>query len=155
MPRPFKCRRVFFQPNFKYFKPAGIPLSMLEEVNLTLDEIEAIRLADLEGLYQEESAEKMGISRQTFGNILDSAHKKIADAIINGKAIKIEGGVIKIMERNFICFDCKNEWSVPYGVPRPTECPKCGSVDIHREEEDRGHKRMGRRCRRGGPSWEG
>jgi predicted DNA-binding protein (UPF0251 family) len=155
MPRPFKCRRVFFQPNFKYFKPAGIPLSMLDEVNLTLDEIEAVRLADLEGLYQEDSAEKMGISRQTFGNILDSAHKKIADALINGKAIKIEGGVIEIMERNFICYDCKHEWSVPYGIPRPSECPKCGSVNIHRNEEDRGPKRMRRRCRRGGPPWEG
>ncbi len=155
MPRPFKCRRIFFEPNFKFFKPAGIPLSMLEEVNLTLDEIEAVRLADLEGLYQEESAEKMGISRQTFGNILNSAHKKIADALINGKAIKIEGGVIKIMGRDFVCYECKNEWSVPYGVPRPSECPKCGSPNIHRKEKGIGQKRMRRRCRRGGPPWEG
>jgi len=68
---------------------------MLEEVNLTLDELEAIRLADLEGLYQEDAAKKMGISRQTFGNIINSAHKKIADVLLNAKALKIEGGTIE------------------------------------------------------------
>ncbi len=153
MPRPFKCRRIFFQPNCKYFKPSGIPLYILEEVNLNLDELEAIRLADLENLYQEEAAEKMGISRQTFGNILNSAHKKIADALINVKAIKIEGGVIKIMERNFVCFDCNYEWSIPYGVPKTEGCPKCGSMNIHRKEEERGfgrRERGRRRCRGGG-----
>lgn len=68
---------------------------MLKEVGLTLDELEAIRLADLEGLYQEDAAGQMKISRQTFGNIINSAHKKIADALVNGKALKIEGGVVK------------------------------------------------------------
>jgi predicted DNA-binding protein (UPF0251 family) len=68
---------------------------MLEEVNLTLDELEAVRLADLEGLYQEDAARKMDISRQTFGNIINSAHKKIADVLLNAKALKIEGGVVK------------------------------------------------------------
>jgi predicted DNA-binding protein (UPF0251 family) len=67
----------------------------LEEVRLTLDELEAVRLADLEGLYQEDAARKMDISRQTFGNIVNSAHKKIADVLLNAKALKIEGGVIK------------------------------------------------------------
>jgi len=64
-------------------------------VNLTLDELEAIRLADLEGLYQEDSAKKMDISRQTFGNIIKKAHKKIADVLLNAKALKIEGGKVK------------------------------------------------------------
>jgi len=68
---------------------------MLEEVNLTLDGLEAVRLADLEGLYQKDAAKKMGISRQTFGNIINSAHKKIADVLLNAKALKIEGGVVK------------------------------------------------------------
>jgi predicted DNA-binding protein (UPF0251 family) len=68
---------------------------MLEEVNLTLDELEAVRLADLEGLYQEEAARKMDISRQTFGNIINSAHKKIADVLLHAKALKIEGGIVK------------------------------------------------------------
>ena len=93
MPRPFKCRRVFGTPGVDYFKPRGIPLSVLQEVGLTLDEFEAIRLADLEGLYQEDAAKKMNISRQTFGNTITAAHKKIADAIVNGKALKISGGV--------------------------------------------------------------
>ena len=91
MPRPFKCRRVCGTPGTDYFKPRGIPLSNLQEIGLTLDEFEAIRLADLEGLYQEDAAKRMAISRQTFGNIITVAHKKIADAIVNGKALKIEG----------------------------------------------------------------
>jgi predicted DNA-binding protein (UPF0251 family) len=68
---------------------------MLEEVNLALDELEAVRLADLEGLYQEDAAKKMNISRQTFGNIINSAHKKIADVLLNAKALKIAGGIVK------------------------------------------------------------
>lgn len=92
MPRPFKCRRVLGTPGADYFKPRGIPLSDLQEIGLTLDEFEAVRLADLEGLYQEDAAKKMNVSRQTFGNIIASAHKKIADAIVNGKALKISGG---------------------------------------------------------------
>lgn len=98
MPRPFKCRRVRCKPDANYFKPRGIPLSDLQEIGLGLDELEAIRLADLEGLYQEDAAKKMNISRQTFGNIIAAAHKKIADAIVNGKALKISGGM-NIQER--------------------------------------------------------
>jgi predicted DNA-binding protein (UPF0251 family) len=82
-------------PNVVYFKPRGIPLCSLQEVGLNLDEVEAIRLADLEDLYQEQAAKKMNISRQTFGNIIQSAHKKIADAIINGKALQIKCRVEK------------------------------------------------------------
>ena len=70
MARPKQCRRVGSTPESDYFKPRGIPLSMLEEVVLTVDEFEAIRLADLDGLYQEQAAEKMNISRQTFGRII-------------------------------------------------------------------------------------
>jgi predicted DNA-binding protein (UPF0251 family) len=95
MSRPCRCRRIRCNPDTNYFKPRGIPLFNLEEVNLALDELEAIRLADLEGLYQEAAAKKMNISRQTFGNIINSAHKKIADALLNAKALKIEGGVVK------------------------------------------------------------
>jgi uncharacterized protein len=70
-------------------------LDMLEEVNLALDELEAVRLADFDGLYQEDAAKKMNISRQTFGNIINSAHKKIADVLLHAKALKIEGGKVK------------------------------------------------------------
>ena len=95
MPRPCRCRRIRCNPDTNYFKPRGIPLDMLEEVNLALDELEAVRLADLEGLYQEDAAKKMNISRQTFGNIIERAHKKIADVLLHAKALKIEGGIVK------------------------------------------------------------
>lgn len=154
MPRPFIQRRVCCKPESNYFKPRGIPIDILEEVNLTMDELEAVRLADLEGMYQEDAAAKMNISRQTFGNIIDSAHKKIADALLNGKALRIEGGVVKMMERHFVCYDCKNEWGLAYGAGRPSECPKCKSTNIHRAPQDRGWGRVGRGfgcgCRRGG-----
>ena len=95
MPRPCRCRRIRCKPDTNYFKPRGIPLDSLEEVNLTLDELEAVRLADLEGSYQADAAEKMDVSRQTFGNIIKSAHKKIADVLLNAKALKIEGGKVR------------------------------------------------------------
>jgi uncharacterized protein len=138
MARPCKCRRIHGRPCTDYFKPRGVALSELEEVVLTLDELEAMRLADLDGLYQEEAAQKMNISRQTFGNIIESARKKTADAIFNGKALKIEGGVIKMQERSFVCAECKNEWTVSYGTGRPDECPKCKSADLHRSLQQRG-----------------
>lgn len=90
MPRPFKNRRINFSPDVTFFKPQGVPMRMLEYVELMHDEIEAVRLADMEGMYQADAAEKMGVSRQTFGNIISSAHNKIAEALINGKAIKID-----------------------------------------------------------------
>lgn len=92
MPRPPKCRRVTFFPRYTYFKPAGIPLRDLEEETLTVEEIEALRLKDLEGLEQEECAQSMRISRPTFQRILIEARKKVAKALIYGKAIRIEGG---------------------------------------------------------------
>src|SRR4030042_2142360 len=124
MSRPCKCRRICGNPQADYFKPRGIPVSQLEKVVLTLDEFEAVRLADLDGLYQEEAAKMMNISRQTFGNIIESAHKKVADAMVNAKALKIEGGVVQMMQKQFLCYDCRNEWDVPYGAGRPAECPK-------------------------------
>jgi predicted DNA-binding protein (UPF0251 family) len=96
MPRPFKLRCVAHEPGATYFKPRGIPLTELAEVVLALDGLEAVRLADLEGLYQEEAAARMKVSRQTFGNIIRSAHAKIAEAIVHGKALKIEGGVCQM-----------------------------------------------------------
>jgi predicted DNA-binding protein (UPF0251 family) len=96
MPRPRHCRRVAHLPQANFYKPKGIPLSTLQQVTLTVDELEAIRLADLEGLYQEDAAKRMNVSRQTFGRILESAHKKIADTLVNGKALLIEGGTIEL-----------------------------------------------------------
>ncbi len=96
MPRPLKCRRVALLPNVTYFKPAGIPLRALDEVRLSVEEAEAIRLKDLEGLEQEQGAERMNISRPTFQRVLASARQKIANALLNGKAIRIEGGNFEI-----------------------------------------------------------
>jgi len=95
MVRPSTCRRVKLEPNVTYFKPRGISLIELEEVMLQVDEFEAVRLKDLEGFEQEKCAKKMKISQPTFHRLVLSARKKIADAIINGKAIKIEGGNFK------------------------------------------------------------
>ena len=96
MSRPFKCRRVEFLPGVTYFKPAGIPLRTLKEVQISVEEAEAIRLKDMEGLGQEQSAERMNISRPTFQRVLASARQKMADALLNGKAIRIEGGNFKV-----------------------------------------------------------
>ena len=98
MPRPIRCRRVRFRPEAAYFKPRGIPMKELEEVVLPVDEFEAVRLKDLEGLDQEECAGKMGISQPTFHRLVVSARKKIANAIINGKAIRIEGGNVSFRD---------------------------------------------------------
>jgi predicted DNA-binding protein (UPF0251 family) len=96
MPRPKCCRRIQGEPNCKIFKPAGVPCSSLEEVVLSIDEFEAIRLADLERLYHEQAAEKMRVSRQTFGRILESARGKVAKVLAQGLALRIEGGEVEI-----------------------------------------------------------
>lgn len=94
MPRPHCLRRITNWPGVTYFKPAGIPLRLLEEVVVTLDEVEALRLADLNGLYQEQAANKMKISRATFSRIVEEARRKVAEALIHGKALRMEGGAV-------------------------------------------------------------
>jgi len=89
MARPIKPRRIFCDPDVLYFKPRAVPLSMLEEVNLSMDELEALRLCDLKNLEQTEAAKKMKISQSTLQRILTSARKKVALALVEGKAIKI------------------------------------------------------------------
>ncbi|PIZ89568.1 MAG: hypothetical protein COX89_00915 [Candidatus Nealsonbacteria bacterium CG_4_10_14_0_2_um_filter_37_10] len=89
MARPIKPRRVFFDPKVTYFKPRAVPLSMLEEVGLNIDELEALRLCDYKNLEQTEAAKKMKISQSTLQRILTSTRKKLAQALIEGKAIKI------------------------------------------------------------------
>jgi uncharacterized protein len=87
--RSKKHRKICCNVDANYFKPRGIPLTELKEVILLDDELEAVKLNDLDLLYQEESARRMNVSRQTFGRILKSAHKKIADAVINSKALRL------------------------------------------------------------------
>ncbi|MCD6500950.1 DUF134 domain-containing protein [bacterium] len=89
MTRPQKPRKISFDPDVTYFKPRAVPLSMLEEVDLATDELEALRLCDLKSLNQKTAAKKMGISQSTLQRILSQARKKLAEALIEGKAIKI------------------------------------------------------------------
>ena len=100
MSRPRRCRKVGLQPNVTFFKPAGIRMRELKETIISVDEFEAIRLKDFQGFEQEDCAEKMDISQPTFHRLILSARKKIADSIVNGKALKIEGGNFEIIPQN-------------------------------------------------------
>lgn len=132
MVRPRLHRRVSGEFNATYFKPAGIPVRDLDTVNLTFDELEAVRLTDLEELYQADAAVKMNISRQTLGNIVKSAHKKIAEALIKGKAIKIEGGTIEYMRKLYYCPACESTFQ---GEENKENCPSCQSEKIEPAEK--------------------
>jgi predicted DNA-binding protein (UPF0251 family) len=118
MARPTQLRKVSKQPLIHGFKPMGVPMTELEALSLQLDELEALRLADREGLYQEEAAERMGVSRVTFGRILQRARAKVAEALLEGKALVIGEGPVR------------------FG-PRPD-----GSCPVHG-----GPRRRGRACR--------
>jgi len=131
MPRPLKWRCVSFIPEVVHFIPQGIPPG--EEVCLSVEEAEAIRLKDTEGLDQEECAQRMRISRPTFHRLLESARKKIADALLNGKAIRIEGGNFELAMRQFRCNNDGHEWQVPFETmisDPPKACPECDSPNI-------------------------
>ena len=116
MPRPFCCRRICGDPPSAVFKPAGIPLREIDQVVMTLDEFEAIRLADLAQMYQEKAAKQMGISRPTFSRIIDSAHRKLADALVHGKALLIEGGAVRRAGRR--CCELHDRENRPAAAPR-------------------------------------
>jgi len=130
MTRPCKCRRISGQPRSFLFKPCGIPFHELQETCLTLDELEAVRLADLGELYQEEAARRMGVSRQTFGNIIRSAHGKIADALVNAKSLKIAGGVVQFDRHQFRCGRCRTHWATGSAEEKASTCPKCHDSGI-------------------------
>jgi len=126
MPRPQKFRRVTHTPGFTYFKPQGIPMPLLDEVVLTIDEFEALRLADLQALSHEEAATKMKISRATFGRIIEKARQTLVDAIVNGKAIRIEGGNYRMGKTfEFQCRNCRRSWQFSTGSAEKKDCPRC------------------------------
>lgn len=148
MARPQKCRRVEFLPNTTYFKPAGIPLRDLEEVCMSVEEAEAIRLKDLQGLEQEQGAGKMNISRPTFQRILTSARQKLADALLNGKAIKIQGGNFEMSWRRFRCHR-GHEWELDTAVSElPEKCPTCHEPGVEPILPAPFNLKAGRCCRR-------
>jgi predicted DNA-binding protein (UPF0251 family) len=150
MGRQTRCRRVDFLPRVTYFKPSGIPLTNLQEIRLSIEEAEAIRLKDSEGLEQDDGARKMSVSRSTFARILLSARQKIADALLNGKVIRIEGGNYEMAVRQFRCGN-GHEWEVPFEVmvKQPPElCPTCNTANIMALWPWRPGRGMGGRGRR-------
>lgn len=152
MVRPKKIRLIYFEPGITYFKPKGVSLNTLEEVVLTFDELESIRLSSLEKLNQVDAANIMNVHQSTFQRILAKAREKIADALIFGKAIKILGGEYKMpnldgtgpvgagrrLGRGFrnvnsndvcICPTCGHEEQHVRGRPcNQVKCPKCNTL---------------------------
>ena len=142
MPRPRLIRRVRYRRAFPFFKPAGVPANRLKISILTVDEFEALHLKDLETLGQKDAAKKMNISQPTFHRLILSARKKLADAIVKGKAIKIEGGSYKMKNprrlmqmrgqppKKCVCSNTKCNYSESKRAGLPCSeirCPKCGS----------------------------
>ncbi|HHU22878.1 MAG TPA: DUF134 domain-containing protein [Clostridiales bacterium] len=152
MARPIKCRRIENIPVVPYFVPSEKDVDGVSQNTLKLEELEAIRLKDLEGFEQSECAEKMGISRPTFQRILLSAREKVADSLVNGKAIRIEGGNFTLNIHPVKCLNCSNEWmenhenleTIPNGN---FVCPACGSNSIACDKGHKGkwHRRKGHR----------
>ena len=136
MPRPIKCRRVEFFPENTYFIPLGKRKCEVEEITLKVEELEAMRLKDIEGLSQEECAEKMEISRQTFQNIIDSARRKVAMALTQGKAIHISGGNYVSGSCQFKCLKCSKIYDLNDEHDNQT-CPHCGSSEVICEKRNR------------------
>jgi predicted DNA-binding protein (UPF0251 family)/DNA-directed RNA polymerase subunit RPC12/RpoP len=145
--RPIKWRRIENIPTVPYFLPSEKDVDEIPENILKLEELEAIRLKDLEGLEQSECAEKMEVSRPTFQRILLSAREKIADSLVNGKMIHIEGGNFTRNICPVRCLDCGNEWTESYENMESIKngayaCPACGSTKI-----TCGQKCKGKFCR--------
>ncbi|TGE31871.1 DUF134 domain-containing protein [Desulfosporosinus sp. Sb-LF] len=133
MPRPVKWRRVESIPENKYFAPCPkgkcACLEGIQEVQLKIEELEAMRLKDIEGLTQEECAGRMQISRQTFQNIIDEARKKVATALIENRAITVGGGHYTKNVCNFKCSSCGNETMITF-EERGRVCKHCGSNEV-------------------------
>ncbi|HTX69297.1 MAG TPA: DUF134 domain-containing protein [Thermoleophilia bacterium] len=129
MPRPPIERTVARVPSITLFKPAGVPARELEQLRLGVDELEAIRLVDLEGLSHEQAAEVMGVSRQTVGRVLERGRARVAEALVEGKAILIGGGQYRVDPRRMRCFSCQARW-VEEGETPAASCPTCGSTDV-------------------------
>jgi len=126
LPRPKCSRNIGLMPEITCFRPEGVKASSREEVQLTLDEFEAVRLAHYEGMYHEQAAAMMNISRPTFGRIIESAQQKIADFLVNSKALRITGGDIFIIKEGMSpCGNCKRASVHCEGMNGGGRCPYC------------------------------
>jgi uncharacterized protein len=132
MPRPRKRRRVWHEPKPAIFKPVGVPLDQIKAITLLHEELEALRLVDLEGQYQEDAAEQMSVSRSTLQRIVSEARHKVVQALTEGAALHIKGGTFRVARAWWQCNDCGHLWELEHGSgqSRPTRCPACGSQDI-------------------------
>jgi uncharacterized protein len=129
MPRPKCCRQIGEMPDKTCFRPEGGGAPSGGEVLLSLDEYEAIRLADLEGLYQEQAAARMNVSRQTFGRIITAAHGKLADVIVHGRSLRIQGGSVTVEGAGAArCPHCRQAREMTRGRKREAACPHCRKV---------------------------
>ena len=137
MPRPRKRRRLRQPPKSAVFKPLGAPLESLVQITLLHEELEALRLADLEGRHQSEAAQQMGVSRSTFQRVVTEARLKVAQALVKGAALQIEGGTFRVTSAHWVCTDCAHEWALAHGrgLGPPELCPSCGSVAIREQFE--------------------
>ena len=153
MARPTKWRRVEFIPDVQYFAPEDKSCRNYEESIIQIEEIEAVRLKDFDGLEQEECAKKMEVSRQTFQRILNSARYKIADSLINGKAIRITGGNFTLNICPVRCLECGREWNESFehyeNSKYEISCPECNSNNIICTKNEM-KKFCRRNCRRHG-----
>jgi predicted DNA-binding protein (UPF0251 family) len=129
MPRPENNRIVHEPPIFTEFKPAGIPLTNLKQVLLSLDEFEAMRLADFMGMSHEEAADEMGVSRSTFSRLIEKSRKKIAEFIFRGRLLTIDGGNVHFRKNIIQCSDCGYMFKINIDSPM-TECPECHSKNL-------------------------
>ncbi len=145
MPRPKKQRTVFKPPLFDRFKPAGIRGSVLQRIDLTIDEYEAIRLADYLGYNHLESSKIMNISRSTFSRLVDNARHKVAEFLMEGKELFIVGGNFRFARRLAKCLDCGQI----YDLDEYRGCPNCSSQRFIPLEESFG-RGAGRRHRNRG-----
>lgn len=142
MPRPRKHRRLLHEPQPAIFKPVGVPLESLDRVTLLHEELEAMRLSDLEGQHQVDAAERMGISRSTFQRVVTEARRKVTQALVTGAALQVEGGTFRVAVVRWHCADCGHDWDMVHGSGegQPDACPMCGSYSIReRAPEKRRH----------------
>ncbi|BDG62029.1 DUF134 domain-containing protein [Caldinitratiruptor microaerophilus] len=142
MPRPPKPRWVEFEPSVTMFLPAGVPPGAIETVELTVDELEALRLKDVEDLDQEACAARMNVGQSTFQRLLAGARRKVAAALTGGKAIRIAGGHYLLAPRALRCGRCGHRWGRGHGGPGWT--PGGGSGGAGRCHGGHGHGPWGR-----------